>query len=79
MGLIAHEFYKNFVSENSEGVFYIDFYKNSVELFQNHKQNLIDKPLIIKDKKIIIGYLSLCSVLEKTNYRARVEIKPISS
>jgi len=74
MGLVAHEFYKNFVSQNSEGIFSIDFYENSVELFQNHKQNLIDNPLIINDNKIIKGYLSLCPILENTNYKVRVEI-----
>lgn len=74
MGLAAHEFYKNFVSQNSEGIFSIDFYENSAELYQNHKQNLIDKPLIIKDNKIIKGYFSLCPIFENTNYRARVEI-----
>jgi len=74
MGLVAHKFYKNFVLPNSEGIFSIDFYENSTELFQNHKQNFIDKPLIIKDNKIVNGYLSLCPVFENTNYRVRVEI-----
>jgi len=74
MGLVAHEFYKNFVSQNFKGVFAIDFYKNSAELLQNHKQKIIDNPLIINDNKIINGYLSLCPVLENTNYRVRVEI-----
>ena len=74
MGLVAHKFYKNFVSQTSEGIFSIDFYENSTELFQNHKQNFIDKPLIIKDNKIIKGYLSLCPVFENTNYRTRIEI-----
>ena len=74
MGLVAHEFYKNLVSSNSEGIFSIDFYENSAELLQNHKQKIIDKPLIINDNKIIKGYLSLCPVLENTNYRVWVEI-----
>jgi len=74
MGLVAHEFYKNFVSQSSEGVFSLDFYENSQELFQNHKQKTIDNPLIINDNKIVKGYLSLCPVLENTNYRIGVEI-----
>ena len=74
MGLVAHEFYKNVVSQTSEGIFSIDYYKNSTELLQNHKQKTIDKPLIIKDNKIVKGYSSLCPVLKNTNYRVRVEI-----
>ena len=74
MGLVAHEFYKNFVSQDSEGIFTLDFYKNSEELLKNHKQKIIDNPLIINDNKMLKGYLSLCPILKNTNYRARVEI-----
>ena len=74
MGLVAHKFYKNFVAQNSEGIFSLDFYKNSADLLRDHQQKILDNPLIIKDKRIIKGYLSLCPVGENTNYRASVEI-----
>jgi hypothetical protein len=77
MGLIANEFYKKFVDINSEGIFYLDFYKNSYDLLQEHKQKTTDNPLVIENGKIISGYLSLSPILKNANYRARVEINKV--
>jgi len=76
MGIIAHEFYKNYVSQNSEGLFFVDFFENSIDLITDHKKKIIENPRVIKNNKFVQGYLSLCPISENTHYRVRVEIAP---
>lgn len=75
MGLVAHQFFANFVAEGRRGVFEVEFWKSSDELLQNHIECTNDKPLVIKDGKIHSGYISLCPILQGTQYRAMVLIE----
>ncbi|MDR2683982.1 MAG: hypothetical protein LBB53_01210 [Prevotellaceae bacterium] len=74
MGLAAHEFYKNFVNSNKKGVFAIDFFKNSEELFFDHQKRFAENPPIFENSRLLSGYISLCPVFENTFFRIRVEI-----
>lgn len=68
MGLVARAFYDRFVHETSEGIFKIVFFKQHGEALQYKTKMLIDYPLIIKDNRIVSGFLPLNPVSEETKY-----------
>jgi hypothetical protein len=74
MGVVAHDFYKNFVNQNSNGIFAIDFFESPEKLKLDHAQRLASAPPEICNGRLVEGYLSLCPILENTKYRVRVEV-----
>lgn len=76
MGLVANIFYKNFVKAGKRGLFTVDFYRHSDELLADHIRRKANKPLIIENRLITNGYLSLCPIGGQTQYRVRVEVYP---
>ena len=74
MGMTCRLFYDRYVSPDSHGVFYIDYYADSGKLYEDHLRKIQEQPLKIENGKINNGYLSLTPVNLDTHYRARVEI-----
>ena len=74
MGLVARLFYDTFVEEGKTGVYFVDYYKNSNDLFNNDLEKTEANPLVINNERIQKGYLSLTPISRNTLYRARVEI-----
>jgi hypothetical protein len=74
MGAVAHDFYKNFVNQNSNGIFAVDFFDSPEKLRLDHTQRLASTPPEIHNGRLIEGYLWLCPILENTKYRVRVEV-----
>ncbi len=74
MGLVARLFYDAYVEEGKTGVYFVDYYKNSNDLFNNDLEKTEANPLIINNERIQKGYLSLTPISRNTQYRARVEI-----
>ncbi|MDR1544069.1 MAG: hypothetical protein LBS50_06640 [Prevotellaceae bacterium] len=75
MGLVAHEFYKNFVKNGKKGVFAVDFFKNSADLIFNHQKCAQNSSPKFANHRLSSGYISLCPIFENTQYRIFVEIE----
>jgi hypothetical protein len=74
MGLVARAFYDRFVHETSEGIFKIVFFKQLGEALQYKTKMLADYPPIVKDNRIVSGFLPLNPVSEETKYMAFAHI-----
>lgn len=74
MGLVARAFYDRFVHEASEGIFKIGFFKQNGEALQYKTKMQADNPLIVKDKRIVSGFLPLNPVNERTRFLAFARI-----
>ncbi len=75
MGMICRLFYDRYVSQNSRGVFQIDYCAHPGLLYEDHLKQCAENPLKIENGKICRGYLSLAPINCDTHYRARVEIE----
>lgn len=72
MGIVAHQFYKNFVTPGCEGLFSVEYNPSNKELRAQHEKDTFNYPLVIKDEKLLSGYLPLVPVTPKSQYRAFV-------
>jgi hypothetical protein len=70
MGFLSSELYKNYIDENSNGIFRIDYVSQHGRAIERHKKMKFANPAIFNNNKISSGYLSLCPVTEETNYHA---------
>lgn len=74
MGLASRVFYDRYVEEGKLGEFAIDNAKEPGALLADDLRRRSENPLIIKDGKIVSGYMSLTPVMHSTLSRARIEI-----
>lgn len=72
MGLFARLFYDSFVEKGMVGTYFVDYFADSKQLIENHKQKLKER-LAVCSGKIQGGYVSLTPIVTDTHYRARVE------
>lgn len=72
MGVVSCLFYENFMAPGSTGDFRIEYYPSNEELQEKHKQCLAAHPLVVKDGRLVSGYLPLVPVTTKCRYRAYV-------
>lgn len=72
MGIVAHTVNKNFVAPGSGGSFSIDCFPTNEALQERHKQDMENHPLVVKDGRVVSGYLPLVPVTPKSRYRAFV-------
>ena len=70
MGIVAHTINEHFVASDSGGHFSIDCFPTNEALQEQHKQDLQSYPLVVKDGKVVSGYLPLVPVTPKSCYRA---------
>ncbi len=74
MGMVARIFYDRYVASGSEGIYAVDYNPDASALYTDHLQRTTDFPLVIRNRKIVKGYLSLSPVTPSSHYRARIEI-----
>lgn len=74
MGLLALKIREKYVSEKSEGKFFLDFDAPEGVAYEKHLKMQKEYPPQFEDNKLMSGYLSLCPVSEKTHYRAYILI-----
>ncbi|MDU1890458.1 MAG: hypothetical protein E6767_07175 [Dysgonomonas sp.] len=79
MGYLALHLFEKYISEKSQGRFYIDFSSKNGEIYHQHCDMEKQYPIQIENGRIIKGYLSLCAVNENSKYRAYVLIDEPSS
>lgn len=75
MGIVSHRFYKRFVHPNSSGMYAINFFKQERQAQAYEYKMQIDNPVVIKNGKIINGYIALTPVDKNTSYVAYATIK----
>lgn len=75
MGMVARLVYDRFVEPGRKGVFSIQHALHDGELLLQDKLQSTRYPLIIINKKIQSGYLSLCPIDESTHYGASIIIQ----
>lgn len=72
MGLVAHSIQTNFMDKNTEGKFTTYYYRKEGEALTEHKAMHSKFPPIIKNNKLVSGYLPLVPVTSTSRYRAWV-------
>lgn len=70
MGLVALRLFERHIHPSAEGNYFVTFDKEPGAALEKHLASQKKHPLTYNDKRISKGYLSLCPVTEKTNYRA---------
>ena len=74
MGWVAVQL-SNLLPKGTEGIFRIEYYKESAELYQDHVLKLKQEPIIIKSGKLQKGYLPLVPVTESSHYRVALIVE----
>lgn len=72
MGVFSSLFHDNFMAPESTGRFLIEYNPSNEELQAKHKQDLQAYPLLVKNKRLVSGYLPLVPVTSRSCYRAYV-------
>ena len=77
MGIIACQLYKNLLAPATTGRFYIEYYSSSESLYESHVQDEMAAPLVVKNSRVVSGYLSLVPVTPVSHYRAYIKASPL--
>jgi len=75
MGLVALKLFEHHISASSSGEYRVDYFKNPMELIENHQYMQKQHPLFMNCNRIENGYLSLCPINETTNFRAYILVR----
>ncbi len=70
MGVVSCLFYENYMAPGSIGDLRIEYYPTNEELQEKHRQCLAAHPLVVKDGRLVSGYLPLVPVTRECRYRA---------
>ena len=74
MGYLAVRLTEKFLHPDSQGEFIIEYNRDPQTTVQKHVQLQSAYPLVVENKRIRSGYLSLCPVTEESNYWAYIII-----
>ncbi len=72
MGWLALHLFRNYFDENACGSFQIEFHKQPEVINRRHQEMQLKAPLVLKNGKIVSGYMPLCPVDNETNYSAYI-------
>jgi hypothetical protein len=68
MGMAARIFYERYMHAGAEGKFAVDYCKKPGSALSFHEKMQRESPLVVRNGKILSGYLSLTPVTETTGY-----------
>ncbi|MCH5329081.1 MAG: hypothetical protein J1E02_08665, partial [Coprobacter sp.] len=74
MGMVARMVYDRYVDRRVTGRYYVDYFPDSRQLNDDHRQRTLAYPVKMSSGRICSGYFSLTPVTATTHYRARMEI-----
>lgn len=74
MGIVAHTINEHFVASGSGGLFSIDSFPTNEALQEQHEQDVRNYPLVVKDGRVVSGYLPLVPITPKSRYRAFIRV-----
>lgn len=72
MGMVARIFHNQFMGEDGEGAFTVDYFKKAGSALLHHHQMQQERPLRVQQGIITSGYLPLTPVTDTTRYAAYV-------
>lgn len=75
MGIVAHHINRYYVAEGSSGSYHVVYEKSPLR--HRERQQALQKkyPMIIKDKRIIAGFIPLTPLYDDTSYQAYIIIE----
>ena len=73
MGLVAVRL-SRFLQEGSEGVFKIEYFKDSNHLKAYYEEKMKEKTMVVEGGKMVKGFLSLTPITSNTHYIASLEV-----
>lgn len=79
MGVVSHFLYKNLMPPGGEGRFSIDHFSSNEALRARHELYSSRYPLVVKDGKIVSGYLSLVPVTTDSRSQAYIWVGSCTS
>ena len=79
MGMLAKTFFDRYVSERSEGFFRIEYVAAPNRIRELHHEASKQCAPLIRDGRLIQGYLSLIPVNPQTRYRVYVTLTSCTS
>lgn len=74
MGVLTRLFYQRYVVEGHTGRFHIAYTSYEGEALRSHETKMQESPLVVREGRIVSGYLSLVPVHKRSRYLAWVEI-----
>lgn len=70
MGVVARLLYDCYVQSGKSGVFRVTYHPQSGVALREHNEMETAHPLVVKDGRVVSGYLSLVPVTVRSSYRA---------
>lgn len=74
MGILSHSLYKNWIDQDSCGIFKIDYFNTSDDLLCRHNDDIASFPLLIERGRIKKGYLALNPISSDTRFRSYIKV-----
>lgn len=75
MGVVSRLFFDNFMLPSATGTFCVEAFSTHAELQEAHENDNLNFPAVVRDGKLLSGYLSLAPVTPKSRYRAYVKVE----
>jgi hypothetical protein len=70
MGYLAIRLQENYLHSSFQGELRVNYYSSIGEALKKHREWKKRHPLVVENSRILSGYLSLCPVMETTQYHA---------
>ncbi|WP_281644853.1 hypothetical protein [Bacteroides zoogleoformans] len=74
MGVFSLLFHEYFMASERTGLFTIEYFLSNEALRKQHEQDRLQHPVVVKDGKLVSGYLPLVPVTARSSYRAYVQV-----
>lgn len=74
MGYVARVLFDNFINKQSQGIMLVENKAEKDFFYNDNIKKQVEYPLIIKNNKILKGYLSLHNITKDTNFRISIII-----
>lgn len=75
MGLLANRFVKKYLLPNKIGTLRVQYSPSNGKLLAEHNEWLKRFPLVIENKRMVSGYLSLCPINSQTHYAVQINVQ----
>lgn len=75
MGLLANRFVKKYLLPNKIGTLRVQYSPSDGKLLAEHNEWLKRFPLVIENKRMVSGYLSLCPINSQTHYAVQINVQ----
>ena len=74
MGLLSLHFHRHFMVSKLTGLFAIEYFLSNEALCKQHEQDRAQHPVVVKEGKLLSGYLPLVPITTRSRYRAYIRV-----